>query len=220
VPPVSAVADVCALFGRDGWLTPPLRPFVGAARPVTGRAVTVQLGRADPTAPGAPLAALYELLSKDLAGCVLVIAGGLPVQGAVWGEILSRAARRQGAIAVLVDGAVRDRPGCLEEGLPVYASEERVVGPAGRATVRAQDVEVEIGGVTVRPGDTVVVDASGAVRLRADHAEPILAAAASYAEGEQRVLDALDRSEPLMGAIGEKAAAVAALREQLTSADG
>ena len=218
LPPVSAIADVCALLGLDGWLTPPLQPFVGAPEPVIGRAVTVQLGPADPASAGPPLAPLYELLSKDLSGCVVVLAGAAAVDGAVWGEILSRAAHRQGAVAVLVDGAVRDRTGCLEQGLPIYASEERVVGPRGRAAVLAVEQEVEVGGVRVAPGDRIAADASGAVRLRAAGADRLLGAAASYAAGEQRVLEALDRGEPLMVAIGEKAAVVAALREEVSGA--
>jgi regulator of RNase E activity RraA len=214
VPAASAIADVSALFGLDGWLTPPLRPFVGAAEPVIGRAVTVQLGPVDRSAPGAPLAALYELLSKDLTGFVVVLAGGGSAEGAVWGEILSRAARRQGAVAALVDGAARDRPGCLEEGFPIYAADERVLGPRGQVRVVAQDVPVTIGAVGVAPGDLIVADGSGAVRLPATQADRLLGAAASYAAGEARVLAALDRGEPLMVAIGEKTAAVAALREE------
>jgi regulator of RNase E activity RraA len=66
----------------------------------------------------------------------------------------------------------------------------------------------------------IVADGSGAVRVRAAEADRLLAAAASYAAGEERVLAALDRGEPLMVAIGEKMAAVAALREQVAGAGG
>jgi regulator of RNase E activity RraA len=214
VPPASAVADVGALFGLDGWLTPPLRPFVHAAEPVTGRALTVQLGPADPGVPVPPLAPLYELLSKDLSGCVVVLAGAGALEGAVWGEILSRAARHQGAVAALVDGGARDRNGCVEEGLPVYAADERVVGPRGQVTVVAHDVPVRVGAVEITPGDVIVADGSGAVRVRAADAGRLLRAAASYAAGEERVLAALDRGEPLMVAIAEKMAAVATLRDE------
>jgi regulator of RNase E activity RraA len=214
VPPASAVADVGALFGLDGWLTPPLRPFVGAAEPVTGRALTVQLGPADPGVPGPPLAALYELLSKDLSGCVVVLAGAGGLEGAVWGEILSRAARLQRAVAALVDGGARDRAGCVAEGLPVYAADERVVGPRGQLTVVAHDVPVAVGDVQIAPGDVIVADGSGAMRVRAGEADRLLRASASYAAGEERVLAALRRGEPLMVAIGEKTAAVATLHEE------
>ena len=212
VPPVSALADVCALFGLDGWLTPPLVPFAGAAAPVAGRAVTVELARRE----GGSLTPLHELVSDDLGGAVVVIAGGRPIEGAVWGEIMSRAARSRGAVAVLVDGAVRDRPGCASEGLPVYASEERVVGPQGRADVVATGGPVTIGDVVVAPGDLVVVDAGGALRIPAAEEEPILAAARAYASAEEEVLAALARGEALLpGAYHHKASATAALREEV-----
>jgi regulator of RNase E activity RraA len=194
LPPVSAIADVLALRGLGGWLTPPLHPVIAPVEPIAGRAVTVSL-RSEPAGRG--LAEVQELLSKPLDGAVLVVAGARSVGGAVWGEILSRAASRSGAAAVLVDGSVRDRPAMAVEGLPVFASGEAVVGPAGRVSVQALDVAVTIGGFGVVPGDVIVVDATGAVRIPADRADDILADARAYADGEDRLLDALDRGEPL-----------------------
>jgi 4-hydroxy-4-methyl-2-oxoglutarate aldolase len=205
LPPVSAIADVLALRGLGGWLTPPLRPIVAPAAPLAGRAVTVQL---QATPAGRGLAEVQELLSSSLDGAVLVIAGAQSVGGAVWGEILSRAASRAGAVAVLVDGAVRDRPAMAVEALPVFAAGEAVVGPAGRVSVRAIGVPVHIGGFGVRPDDTVVVDATGVVRIPADRADDILGDARAYAEGEDRVLDGLANGHRLVDAYGAKQDAV------------
>jgi regulator of RNase E activity RraA len=102
LPPVCAIADVLALRGLGGWLTPPLRPVIAPAEPVAGRAVTVLL-QASPAGLG--LGELQSLLSTSLDGAMLVIAGAGSVGGAVWGEILSRAARR--CRRCRVDGAAR-----------------------------------------------------------------------------------------------------------------
>ena len=117
LPPVSAVADVLALWGVDGWLTPPLRPVVLPEGPWLGRARTVELR---PGTAGAGMAPVYDLLSSELAGDVVVVSA-TGVAGAVWGEILATAARGAGVVGVLVDGSVRDGPAMAELGLPVLA---------------------------------------------------------------------------------------------------
>jgi 4-hydroxy-4-methyl-2-oxoglutarate aldolase len=193
-PPVSAVADVLALRGLDGWLTPPLAPVVPAAAPASVTARTVRL-EASETGPG--LAALYELLDEDLMACALVISTGTGVTGAVWGEILSRAARLAQTGAVLVDGAVRDVAAMTAERVPVFARHQMVVGPNGRAHVTAIDEPIEIDGVEVCGGDTIVFDSSGVVRVRAGDASDVLCAADVYAAAEQRLLEALAAGEPL-----------------------
>ena len=209
VPPVSALADVAALWGHAGWLTPPLHPVVPAATPVAGRARTVRLEVA-PSGPG--MAKAFDLLSHDLTGQVVVWVGVAEAAGATWGEILSMAARGQGATAVLVDGAVRDVDDMTRLGLPVYASRTAVVGPNG--TVHAVEVDgpVDVDGVRIEAGDTIVVDGSGCIRLRAEHADELLAAGTTYADGEGALLAALAAGEPLTSAYLHKKRAVDALR--------
>ncbi len=211
VPPVSAVADVLAMFGLDGWLTPPLAPVVAAVAPVAGPAITARLAGGS---EGPGLGGLHALASRPSDGGVLVIAGARAVPGAVWGEIMSAAAQRQGATAVLVDGAVRDRPAMTAIGLPVYGAEERVVGPAGHGHLVAEGETVEVGGVLVAPGDTIVVDATGAVRVQAADADRVLEAARRYAAGEEQVLAALEQGEALLDAYRHKRNTVETLRRE------
>ncbi len=206
---MSALADVAALWGHDGWLTPPLQPVVAAPTPVAGRARTVRLEVA-PSGPG--MARAFDLLSHDLTGHVVVWAGVTDSPGATWGEILSVAARGRGAAAVLVDGAVRDVDEMKSAGVPVYARGTAVVGPNGMVHAVEVDVPVVIGEVEIRPGDTIVVDASGCMRLAGDHAEELMSAAAVYTAGEGALLAALGDGEPLTSAYLHKKRAVEALR--------
>ena len=203
--PVSAIADVLALWNQDGWLTPPLQPVVAAATPIAGRALTIAI-TAGPTGPG--MSSIYDVLSADLTGRVLIIAGAAAVPGAVWGEILTRAALQQGASAVLVEGWVRDRPAMADLGLPIYANGERVVGPSGLAHITAIDSPVTIasaGNTTlVAPDDLIVVDATGCVRVSAADAEEVLKAANVYAAAEDLVVKALNEGEPLARAYRHK----------------
>jgi 4-hydroxy-4-methyl-2-oxoglutarate aldolase len=208
VPPVSAIADVLALWSLDGWLTPPLHPIVAPAHTVAGRAVTVQLAHAP---HGRGLVPLFEILSNDLSGRVLVLAGARDVDGAVFGEILAGAASSQGCVATLVDGAVRDRVDMVRIAMPVCATSERVVGPNGTAHVVEIDGRVDIDGVAIETDDCIAVDASGCVRIPSAHTAAVLPSAAQYAAAEAAVTAAMAAGEPLTSAYRHKRAMVDSL---------
>lgn len=209
LPTVSALADAAILRGDDGWLTPPLQPVVAPATTTMGRVRTVQLMAAD-TGPG--MTAAFELLSSDLTDQVIVWTGVADLPCATWGEILSRAAHGRGARAVLVDGAVRDVDDMRSIGLPVYARGTAVVGPNGTVHATGVDVPVKVGGVVITPGDTVVVDSSGCMRLVAERADDLLVAGSAYAAGETALVSALIAGETLDTAYLHKKRAVDALR--------
>jgi 4-hydroxy-4-methyl-2-oxoglutarate aldolase len=201
-PPTTAIADVLALRGRGGWLSPPLRG-ARTGPPVAGPAVTVSL---QPGTGG--FGPLYELLSGDaLAGSVLVLSAP-DDDVAVWGALLSAAARDRGAVAAVVAGAVRDTAALA---LPTWARATATVGPAGALEVSAIGAAVEIGASSVAAGDVVVVDADGVVAVPADDAVGVLADARRYADAEERVAAALAAGEVLTAAYRHKADVVAEL---------
>jgi 4-hydroxy-4-methyl-2-oxoglutarate aldolase len=61
-------------------------------------------------------------------------------------------------------------------GLPVWARWVRSRG-ATKDAVGALDVDVDVGGARIRPGDLVVLDADGATVVAAERAEEVVAAA-------------------------------------------
>ena len=209
VPPVSALADVAALLGSDGWLTPPLWPMVRGAAPAIGRVRTLSMAVGD-VGPG--LGPVYELLSEDLSDCVVVVAGAASLVGAIWGEILSLAAHRSGAVGVVVDGWVRDRGEMESIGMPVFGRGERVVGPAGRAHVVAVDVAVHIDGVRISTKDAIAVDGAGCMRLQAAREWELLDGARRYAAAEEQVVGALRDGTKLRAAYLYKKEVVASLQ--------
>lgn len=211
LPPTTALADVLLIRESSGVLSPPLTPFTTLEERVGGPARTVQLARTE--APAGSLERLYTLLDEDLDGAVIVVAGAEDIGAAVWGQILSRAARRAGAAAALVGGDVRDRPELTRERLPVWGRSERTVGAVGVARVAAVDEPVTIGDTAIAPGDTIVVDASGVVALPAGDAAALLAAAQDLTAGEEALLAELEGSTALTRAYAHKQSAVSRLRE-------
>jgi regulator of RNase E activity RraA len=209
IAPVSAIADVLALWGRDGWLTPPLRAIVPVGVTTIGPVRTIAVEVAD---RGNGMSKVYDVVSSDLSGRFVVVAGASQLEGAMWGEILSIAAQANGAAGAVVDGAVRDRPEIEAIGFATYGLDERVVGPYGTAHVTALDEPVTIAGVAVDPDDHIVADATGIVRLRGAEIDDVLAAAGRYAAAEEQVVQALRDGEPLTSAYRYKKSVVDELR--------
>jgi regulator of RNase E activity RraA len=213
LPPTTALADVLLIHRMAGVLSPPLSSFTQLPARVSGEARTVRL---EPVGDGASgsLDPLYALLDEDLAGAVVVLAGADEVEAAVWGQILARAARRAGAVAAVVAGAVRDREELTAEGVPVWALCERTVGAVGLARVVDVDQPVHVGDCQVERGDMVVVDPHGVVALPRVRATELLAAARDLAAGEEALLAELDGGGELTRAYGHKRSAVDRIRER------
>jgi regulator of RNase E activity RraA len=211
LPPTTALADVLSVLRVPGVLSPPLAPFTTLETRVRGTARTVQLAPAAP--PNGSLEPLYALLDEELEGQVVVVAGAEEIDGAVWGQILSRAAHRAGAAAALISGAARDRSELTAEAMPVWASRELTVGAIGTARVDGLDEPVTIGDAVIEPGDTVVVDACGVVALARERAEEVLTAARELAAGEAALLSEIAGSTELTEAYAHKRSVVARLRQ-------
>ncbi|MET8142595.1 RraA family protein [Sphaerisporangium sp. NPDC005288] len=184
VPPTTAIADVLQLRGQTGWLSPPLRP-VHRAPGLLGRPRTVRL------APGPGehgLEPLRAVMDECLDGRVIVVAGAQAAAGAVWDEIMTRAALARGARGLLVEGGVRDVNAYRDLGLPVWALYEATAGPGPDVHVAALGGPVEIGGVTVDESATIVMDGSGVVALPSTD---VFADSYMYADAEENVVTAL-----------------------------
>lgn len=206
VPPTTAIADVLFANGMDGWLVPPLCAMGTPVSRAYGAALTV-LVAPKPRMDRGALEPLYEVLSGDLNGRVLVIGGAEGVQGAVWGQILSRAAARAKACGALVGGAVRDCAVLSEEGIPVWGLHAATVGAVGMAQVVGIGVPVHIGSVTVEDEDLIVCDVGGVVRVPRGVVPVLLQAARELADAESRVLAALSSGHTLADAYTHKRSA-------------
>jgi 4-hydroxy-4-methyl-2-oxoglutarate aldolase len=166
------VATVYEASGREGLIDVSFE-LAGGTR-AAGPARTVRCGQGDNLAVHAAMTVLQP-------GEVLVLTMPEPAPVALLGDLLATQARVRGAVAVLVDAAVRDAG---ELGLPVWARWVRVRG-ATKADRGALDVPVEVGGATIRPGDIVVLDADGACVVAAERAADVLAASLAREEKER-----------------------------------
>lgn len=116
---------------------------------------------------------------------------------------MAATAKVRGMEGVVVDGAVRDLDQIEELELPVFA---RSISPAtmvGRGTSLARDVPVVCGGVTVYPGDYIVGDRDGVVRVPANQIRAVLQRAQEMEEAEKKMMPMIQRIKSLQEVINK-----------------
>ena len=109
----------------------------------------------------------YELELQAVDSCqpndVVICAAQGSMRAAIWGELLSQAARNAGAVGVIADGAVRDIAHMESMGFPAFARGASVYDAMHRQKVVEYDIPVDIDGVRFSPGDLVIADRDGVV---------------------------------------------------------
>lgn len=165
-----------------------------------GRAVTIDLVEAGSAA--APRHLGTAAIDASGPGDVIVVAhhGRWSVSG--WGGVLSAGARKAGIEGVVVDGAVRDVDEATDLGLPVFAMTGVPVTARGRVMERAWNVDVELAGIAVSPGDYVVADASGVVFVPAGSVDVVLDRAESIAAKERAMVARVHDGLPMVEVMG------------------
>ncbi|MGZ0747688.1 RraA family protein [Haloparvum sp. AD34] len=128
----------------------------GGRTTVVGSALTVRIPPEDSTM-------VHKATELVDPGDVLVV----DVQGhtghAPWGEMTTRAAERNGAVAAVVDGSVTDTREIRDQDFPVYARETAVRTTRLHGRGGDVNVPVQVGGATVEPGDVVFGNEDGLV---------------------------------------------------------
>jgi regulator of ribonuclease activity A len=105
-------------------------------------------------------ALVKSTLATPGEGAVLVVDGGGSLRTALMGDMIAESAVANGWAGVVINGAIRDREAIarLPLGVKALGSNPRKSAKAGAGEA---DVEVEIDGVTVRPGARIWCDPDG-----------------------------------------------------------
>lgn len=184
------VGDILDELGHYHQFLPPhIRPIEPGMR-LAGRAMTVLM--IDVFGPQEkPFGLLTEALDQLAENEIYVATGGTQ-RCAYWGELLTATARTRGATGAVVDGWHRDTPQVLEQDFPVFSHGTWAQDSSVRTQVVAFRCPVEIGQVSVHPGDLVFGDVDGVVVVPQAVAEEVIEKALVKASTEKVVRTAVE----------------------------
>ena len=158
------VHDVMRAMGlRDFTFPPELRPLFPERR-LAGPAFTID-GRVDSTAdPHQTLLAWTGLLSQAKAGHIWVSQPNDRVV-AHMGELSAETLKNKGVLGCVADGYVRDVDFLIEMGFQTWSRGFTPRDIVGYWLPRAVEVDIRIGDVVVSPGDYLLGDRDGLLRV-------------------------------------------------------
>lgn len=181
-PVVGDILDTLGLYHQ--FLPQPIQPALTPMK-LVGRAMPVLMidvyGEQDQ-----PFGKLTEALDQLEPGDIYLASGGA-MRCAYWGEILTATARTRGANGAVINGYHRDTPQMLEQDWPVFSRGRFAQDSGVRTKVIDYRCRIEVGPVTVQPGDLVFGDLDGVLVIpRAVEAE-VVEKALEKARGEKLV---------------------------------
>jgi 4-hydroxy-4-methyl-2-oxoglutarate aldolase len=158
------VHDVMRALGlRDFTLPPELRPLFPERR-LAGPAFTID-GRVDANAdPHDTLLAWTGLLSKAKAGHIWVSQPNDRVV-AHMGELSAETLKNKGVLGCVADGFVRDVDFLIEMGFQTWSRGFTPRDIVGYWLPRAVEIDIRIGDVLIAPGDYMLGDHDGLLRV-------------------------------------------------------
>lgn len=182
--------DVMRAMGLVAFVLPSeLRPIL-PEKTLAGPAFTIE-GRVDPYAdPHATLLEWTGLLSRAPPGHVWV---SQPNDQTVahMGELSAETLKNKGVLGCVVDGGARDIDFVLRIGFQTWCRFFTPRDIVGHWLPRAVDEEIRIGDVVIAPGDYLLGDRDGLIRIPRSRAGEVIAAAEAAMAAESKVRKAI-----------------------------
>ena len=111
---------------------------------------------------------------------------------ALWGELLTAAAKMRGAVGAVLDGWHRDTPQILTQNFPVFSQGCWAQDSSIRTNVIDFRCTIEIGQVTIEVGDIVFGDIDGVLIIPKQIHKEVIEKALEKAAGEKLVRKAIE----------------------------
>lgn len=194
----AVIGDIMDILGYKNQFLPPCIQPLRKDMVVCGRAMPVLVaddeggegpGRVNPLLNqpfGLMLRALDDLKSDE----VYICSGSSPTY-ALWGELMSLAARNRGATGAVVNGYSRDTRGILEMGFATFSMGRYAQDQRPRGKVVDFRCTIRFGNVIVRPGDLIFGDMDGVCVVPQEIEEETMSQALTKASGEKQVFEAI-----------------------------
>ena len=194
----AVIGDVMDVMGYTHQFLPPqvqpLHPYMILA----GRAMPVLEaddiggegpGRVNPML-NQPFGLMLRALDDLKLNEVYICTGSSPTY-ALWGELMSTAARNRGAVGTVVNGYSRDTRGILKLKFPTFSWGRYAQDQRPRGKVIDFRCTIEINGVRIKPGDIVFGDMDGVCIVPQEIEKEVIEGALKKAKGERKVFQAI-----------------------------
>lgn len=187
-------ADLSDVSDDDIEMDPGVQAVWEGAR-VSGPAFTVRV-------PAGDHRGVFRAIAEAEPGSVLVIDAEGGTERCVFGCVTAVAAQERGIAGVVVDGLIRDRDAIRELRFPAFARGWTPRAPRPRTDGHLQEAIV-VGRMQVEPGDYIVGDADGVVRVRQDSLQSSLQQARGLVQQEHEIISQLKLGKPLSEFAGQ-----------------
>lgn len=177
----TSLSDACDKLGLPPCGLYHIRPAV-PGRSCCGQAFTVHY-----IPCGEVKGTVGDFLDDVEPGQVVVIDNGGRDWCTVWGDIMSLDANLKGVSGTIIDGVCRDLPAIERIGYPIYSKGVYMVTGKDRVYVDAVECPIAVSGLQVNPGDIMVADDSGAIRIPLERAMEVLEIAEKIAATEAEI---------------------------------
>ncbi|MFJ2744451.1 RraA family protein [Streptomyces sp. NPDC087440] len=131
-----------------------------------------------------------DYLDDVPAGSVVVVDNGGSRTCTTWGSLLSSVALDRGVSGTVVHGSARDVRESRSAGYPLFSTNVTMVSGKNRVMLDRTGVEVDIAGTSVAPGDWILADDNGALRIPAALVEEVVRRAEAVERTESRIREA------------------------------
>jgi 4-hydroxy-4-methyl-2-oxoglutarate aldolase len=193
-PTVCNVIELFDLRPRTaGYLDGRIRACFPKLPPMVGYAATATFRSASPPRSGNVYAGLSEQVAAfgELPGPAVVVFQDLddPVAAATFGEVMCSTYKAFGAAGLITSGAGRDLDQVEALKFPCFTS--GTICAHGHCHIVQLNVPVQVGGVTVHPGDLLHGDCNGVTTVPNEVAAEVAAGCVELVAAEAVVLDYL-----------------------------
>lgn len=175
-------ANISDTMGRLVGMHPRIKLQSAPRNPINvGRALTIKTRSGDNLM-------LHQALNMAKPGDVLVVSndGGENYRSLI-GEIMFTYLAGTGAAGIIIDGPIRDIDTVRQMEMPIYATGTNPAGPYKEGPGEI-NVPISCGGISVNPGDIIVMDQDGVIVIPLQEAEIVLKNALAFQKKDEAKL--------------------------------
>lgn len=175
-------ANISDTMGRLVGMHPRIKLQSAPKNPINvGRALTIKTRSGDNLM-------LHKALNMAKPGDVIILPndGGESYRSLI-GEIMFTYLASRGAAGIIIDGPIRDIDAVRKMEMPIYATGTNPAGPYKEGPGEI-NVPISCGGISINPGDIIVMDEDGVIVIPLQEAETVLKNARAFQEKDEAKL--------------------------------